>query len=748
MNAFGPYGGNEEIDFTKLGNKSIFLITGRTGAGKTTIFDAISYALYGETSITERSAESLRSQFADESELTEVELWFELKGNEYRVYRIPRQQRAKKRGEGFVECKPEATLEIFNGEEKKIITGVAKVNTKIEELMGISGEQFRQIMMIPQGEFRKLLTSDSEDRERVLRKIFDTRIYSLLQMKLDSKAKEIYGRIKNKKTLRDGAISRISIEENEANGELITILKSEDRNIEHIVDDMEKYILQDKQSLKEQEQEIDNINKGIKKEIELKNKALQKNKIIDDIKDLQRKKDEFIGKKEIFLSKEQKLSKALLCEKIIPLEMNVLKREEEINNTKKKIELEDRKLKELIEKISEAEKEYAQLNTQDKVEEIERKKEDIIILKKYIEKVNKIEELKKEFKDNKCRLEELRKLKIQEGDKREKILKTSEEQERLKEELSKEFMSLSEIKGSYNNKKSIFDEIAIASKEYDDVYEGLLELFKERKQYSGELESIEKWIAELELKKKDMFNEFIKSQGSILAKELHHGEPCPVCGSKEHPNPMKDIGEQISVENLQSLDQNINSIKEKYNAIKNDYSVLDERYKGEERNFNRLKLRLSEKACIDNIKEMKYKESKVELINTIELLKNELQDMNRKIKLRDEIEGKLLRITKEIENRKIEYKNTIDKIESLSKEHDRVLENHSKSEAMLKEIASSVPKEYQSSERLARGIKDKEAYVLSWEKNIKEYENRIKVLENSLSSKEGSLKTLQQSIVA
>ncbi|MCM1989776.1 AAA family ATPase [Oceanirhabdus seepicola] len=747
ISAFGPYGGKEEIDFTKLGNKSIFLITGRTGAGKTTIFDGISYALYGETSITERNAESLRSQFAKESELTEVELQFKLKGKEYRVYRVPKQQRAKKRGEGFIECKPEATLEIFNGEEKKIITGVAKVNKKIEDLMGISGEQFRQIMMIPQGEFRKLLTSDSQERERVLRKIFDTKIYSLLQIKLDSKAKEIYGRIKNKKTLRDGAISRISIEENQENEELIKILNSEDRNIQYIVDEMEKYILQDKESLKEKEQEIDNINKGIKKEIEIKNKAFQKNKIIDDIKELQIKKEELTGEKEIFLSREERLSKALLCEKIIPLEMNVLKREEEINNTKKKIELEDSELKELKDRILEEKKEYTQLNTQEQIEAIERKKEEVIILKKYIEKVNKIEELKKEFKLYSCRLEELRQLKIQETDKREKILKTTEEKDKLKEKLSKELMSLSEIKGDYNNKKSTFDEIAITSNEYDEVYESLLQLYKEKKQYSGELEGVEKWISELELKKKELFNEFIKSQGSILAKELHHGEPCPVCGSKEHPNPTKHNAESIDIESLEKLDQQINSVKEQYNTLKNNYSVLDERYKGEERNFTKLKLRLSEKSSLDNIKEMKYKESKVELSNRIELLKNELEDINIKIKLRDEIEAKLLKVTKEIENYKIEYKSTIDNIEALSKEYDSVFKKHSESEAMLKEIASSVPKEYQSSERLSTGIKDKESFVLSWEKNIKEYENKIKALENSLSSKEGRLKTLQQSLV-
>ncbi|MCK5763408.1 MAG: AAA family ATPase, partial [Clostridiales bacterium] len=215
MSAFGPYASTETIDFTELGHRKLFLITGPTGSGKTTIFDAISIAMFGETSGNVRSVESLRSQFAQPQTLTEIKLEFILRDVEYTIHRIPKQMKLKARGDGYSEQKPEATMMFHKNGKEKIITGIRSVNEKIEEIMGINADQFRQIMMIPQGDFRKLLNEDSQEREKVLQKLFDTKIYNKIQYSLDNKAKELYGSIKDNEKIRNHDVLKLEYDKGE-----------------------------------------------------------------------------------------------------------------------------------------------------------------------------------------------------------------------------------------------------------------------------------------------------------------------------------------------------------------------------------------------------------------------------------------------------------------------------------------------------------------------------------------------------
>ena len=150
MSAFGPYAGRTEIDFTKLGNGGIYLITGDTGAGKTTVFDAITFALYGEASGSSRDAGMFRSKYAEASTPTEVELIFSYGGREYTVRRNPEYMRPKTRGEGLTSEKANAELHFDDG---RVITKMKEVNSAIVEIMGIDRDQFTQIAMIAQGDF-------------------------------------------------------------------------------------------------------------------------------------------------------------------------------------------------------------------------------------------------------------------------------------------------------------------------------------------------------------------------------------------------------------------------------------------------------------------------------------------------------------------------------------------------------------------------------------------------------------------
>ena len=179
MTAFGPFIATETVDFEVFGERPLFLINGATGAGKTTILDAICFALYGQTTGKEREAVQMRCDYADDNTTTTVEFIFELAGQQYRIVRIPEQTRAKKSGEGTTTQKARAELWQVNGESETVLVPekVTEATQKIEELTGLQVDQFRQVMVLPQGQFRRLLMADSKDREQIFSQLFETGIY-------------------------------------------------------------------------------------------------------------------------------------------------------------------------------------------------------------------------------------------------------------------------------------------------------------------------------------------------------------------------------------------------------------------------------------------------------------------------------------------------------------------------------------------------------------------------------------------
>lgn len=188
MSAFGPFAGVAEVDFTLLGTEGIYLLAGETGAGKTTVFDAITFALFGQCSGESRKPEDLRSDYAGPETQTYVDLTFELRGKRYRVRRDPGgYQRAKRRGEGTTQCLGESVLELPDGTQ---LSG-KRVTEKVTELLGIDANQFGQIVMLAQGDFEKLLTEGTKERTAIFRKIFGTSMYQRFQDELVSQRKDL-----------------------------------------------------------------------------------------------------------------------------------------------------------------------------------------------------------------------------------------------------------------------------------------------------------------------------------------------------------------------------------------------------------------------------------------------------------------------------------------------------------------------------------------------------------------------------
>ena len=260
ISAFGPYADTmPEINFEQFDEKGLFLISGDTGAGKTTIFDAICFALYGTTSGTYRDTKGLRSEYAKESAESYVDFYFSHQGSRYHVWRQPSYERKKQRGTGVITEKEKAVL---YEEGKAPIEGLSQVNLAVKELLHIDEKQFKQIAMIAQGEFWDLLNAKTEQRTEILRTIFLTNGYKNIEFKLKDRMDAAY-RVKTK---AEASIVQyfqdVSTDTEDERREELTALKDRAKqsgsawNLEEMLDLLEELLKADKKKLKTAKAEL------------------------------------------------------------------------------------------------------------------------------------------------------------------------------------------------------------------------------------------------------------------------------------------------------------------------------------------------------------------------------------------------------------------------------------------------------------------------------------------------------------
>ena len=277
VQAFGPFAGSEDVDFSSLGRNPLFLINGPTGAGKSSILDAICFALYGQTTGSERSGTEMRCDFAEINTLTQVTLDFSLGNKYYRITRIPMQERPKSKGEGFTKQASEANLwelDDSNNERLIVSSSVTEADKAIKTLIGLDVEQFRQVMVLPQGKFRELLLADSKDREKIFSQLFQTSIYKKIEEKLKEQASDIKRAVDEHKNIIKGLLegANLSTEEEiqtsfEALNPLLAEALDEKNKADKIITACEKA--------------VNEANQLVQKfaDLEAKNNALQQHKL-------------------------------------------------------------------------------------------------------------------------------------------------------------------------------------------------------------------------------------------------------------------------------------------------------------------------------------------------------------------------------------------------------------------------------------------------------------------------------------
>ena len=549
LSAFGPYAEETVIDFTQLGGQGLFLVTGDTGAGKTTIFDGITFALYGETSGGVREASMLRSKYAKPETPTYAEYIFEYKDAVYTVKRSPDYERPKTRGTGMTTQKGEALLTFSDG--RAPVTKLKEVNQAITELIGLDMKQFTQIAMIAQGDFRKLLLADTEERSNIFRKLFHTDIYKVIQEKLKFEAGGLDKAYKELLRSIRQYTEQVRYSAEDPLGQQWAVMEKNgfEGNLEEVLELLEQFLKADKDTLKalnkqikENDGKLDKVNQLLGKAHKETGAKARKEKLLEEREVLfpqleQAQKDAENASKEperiqqliLSIQKEKEnLDRYTNLENLIREIANVSAQIEKLRADGTALQT---RQKETITVLEEKQKEYqATDRTEKEKAETDFQKEKIDNLYAGVYKncgnleflLIKIQDLEKQAEEMKTQSAQMKKTLI---DLEEQLASSSN----LETKENRLILRLQQIEKMKDQQKRCQD----LEKEADSKKKVYLTASQKRAKIKEILNKMEQ--------------AYLDAQAGVLAVDLQDGMPCPVCGSVHHPK-LTQIPEEVPTE--------------------------------------------------------------------------------------------------------------------------------------------------------------------------------------------------------
>lgn len=555
MSAFGPYAGRTELLLEQLGASGIYLITGDTGAGKTTIFDAIAYALFGEASGESRRPEMLRSKYAEPETPTEVELVFRHGGKCYTVRRNPEYQRPAKRGAGLTTQKADAQLVLPDG---RILTKPREVNSEIQIILGVNREQFSQLAMLAQGEFRRLLQADTRERIEIFRSIFKTERYGMLQQRLKKEALQAKDRCALLQQSVQQYLSGLQCREDD--GLLLQVQAAREGKLppDELLPLLARLLAGDEaeaEKLEEARRRLD------RRALELARK--QQTARLRAEQEAQQKAvaDALSRQQESLAALEQRAAQAgallpqaealkqqsLLLEQQLPQYQALEEQKQACQAAERAVRGQQDALTESHRQLQKLEKQLASL--QEEQSALADVSADLVAAK------HEEERLRDREKQLSAVLERLR-----EHGRLQSALRERERQaamlESALEALEKALSSLSDAEGALEKQRAEQEQLCARLAKLD-ALRGQLDAYREQLENLAQAQAIYTAAREQAAGQRMVYEQknrrFLDAQAGLLAQELAEGSPCPVCGALHHPALAvvpADVPDQAQVERV------------------------------------------------------------------------------------------------------------------------------------------------------------------------------------------------------
>ena len=525
LQEFGPYTGTQTVDFQELDEQRLFLIHGPTGSGKTALLDAICFALYGETSGSDRGGHDLRSDFASADCPTEVVLDFEFGQTRYRITRRPRQQLAKQRGEGLTSKSENATLwQHASVEESKtpdavgaddpegkvLAEGKREVDEKIHDVLGFEVDQFRQVVMLPQGKFRRFLSASSSDREDLLKVLFETGPFEDLQKVLKEMKSEAKADVESVRQKQKGELDRHgveSVEQLEAKrdkaDQLCGLASQRHQDLKDRLDDARSALRsarKDRERLDEQKEAAEAL------------KALEEER----------------GAHE---ERKRELQSANRAAQVVPYEKAMEERKEEAQSARNAVDKATAALEAAEERLQKAE---TALETERKRDgEREELRDRIKTIESLGDTVEELGQIADKIKDAESEQEEAAKALTEREEERAEVQAKQDEAKAKREDTQEAAIQLELLEAKAKAAERRLEEARTLAKKRDALEEAASHIKEEDRHVDTCEETLRGARAHLE----GLEQQRMDGYATVLARDLSDGEACPVCGAHEHPSP-------------------------------------------------------------------------------------------------------------------------------------------------------------------------------------------------------------------
>lgn len=705
LQAFGPFASREIIDFTRLGSNPLFLINGPTGAGKSSILDAICFALYGQTTGADREPAQMRCDHAEPSLLTEVILDFQLGDTRYRIRRIPAQERPKARGEGTTNQNAEAQLWHLDGSEEGVLLVAKKVDDATNEIrkrIGLDVEQFRQVMVLPQGKFRELLMADSKEREKIFGQLFQTHIYKCIEDRLKAQAALIKHAVEEHQNQVKGLLQGVEV---------------------HAEADVDEELVRLEPALKTATQDKEQAQQIQLQATKAKDQALSLKQRFDALAHKHIELDQKKTQQSLIDAKQTQLDHALTAQKIQP----VYRTHQEKSAA----------LKKLNEQIITSENAVAQAtldkgNAEQQLQAAQTAYVDVDRLSKQHVELNQYQDRVIELTQAKTNLTTAeQQLKTSQG--------TLDTQLTAKESLS------TTLKTNTVQIDQIAEALAsLAAKQIElEAYRVQFEQRKlleqkcvkqtELQQHEGQLlttyQSKQRDFEAAQQKARRTELAWHTGQAALLAQELKIDEPCPVCGSKEHPAPAHAVNdaELVTKQQVENLRKQEDQAHKTLDIAKDNYDTAHLQTVGISNEVNQLLEQLTDIAqqTLSGVKQTyQAKKSEVEGLLQQQTQQKQLAECNA-----------------ELNQQLVKLAETIVVLEAQAKsDSDQVLT----ARATKEQLEKLLPEAYRNAQILSQAICDVTAKIKTLTDAVKNTQIAFTEKSNTLASTLSNLETLGQ----